>query len=196
MLNLTTNSVNAIGLDDDCKMEGIGKAWNELHKVLTVACGDFEHYSLVTNEGNGVMHVVVVGLPFVYYKRLMRWWNYLYGSFCWISKIRGSAEGIAGYLFGQYLSNQSSTKVYGRMSNNWICKRFMSYWKTIRFWSSDFSKAHKSEHGLGYWYEINRDLLIRNFVRWLRFLVGFGYPVSFEELLRSQEIRQSLLDDF
>lgn len=181
MLNLTTNSANTQGLTVHEKMESIGKAWNQLHRILSNEFHQFEHYYLVTNEGNGVVHVVIVGLPFLYWKRLMRWWNYLYGSFCWISKVRGSAEGMARYLFSQYLSNQDATVAYGRMSDNWICKKFMSYWRMLRNCSRDY--VHGVCYGQpgypvychDYWYyPVDRDMLIVNFKSWLKYFVCTG----------------------
>lgn len=179
MLNLTTNSANTIGLSDDEMMEGIGKAWNDLHRMLTARYGDFEHYLLMTNEGNGVLHVVVVGLPFLYWKVLARWWNYLYGSFSWLSRARGDSQGIAKYLMSQYLSNQDATKVYGRMSDDWICPRFMRYWRMLKFHSSLFNEGVYI-NAFGRWvYPVDRDLLIRNFVRWLRYYVFNGILLTY-----------------
>ncbi|MEO5351379.1 MAG: hypothetical protein H7836_17315 [Magnetococcus sp. YQC-3] len=186
MLNLTTNSANTIGLNDDEKMFAVGKAWNELHRILTDRYGNFEHYFVDTNEGNGVLHIVTVGLPFLYYKHLMRWWNYLYGSFCWISKVRGSPEGVAGYIFGQYLSGQNATKLYAKMSDNWVCPKFMNYWRMLRACSRDYRKGvHYGQCGYPdhcntYWfYPIDLDMLITNFKSWLRYLVITGVPLQY-----------------
>ena len=180
MLSLTTNLANVEGLTDDEMMQGIGKEWNELHRLLTARYGNFEHYFLVTNEGNGVIHVVCVGLPFLYWKVLTRWWNYLYGSFCWISKVRGDSQGIARYLMSQYLSSQDATKVYGRMSNDWVCPRFMKYWRMLRNCSRDWSKGYHSIYNPLEWtYPVNKDLLIRNFVRWLRYYVWTGVQLEY-----------------
>ena len=199
MLNLTNNSANTIGLTVDEMMQAIGKPWNDLHRLLTARFGDFEHYSLVTNEGNGVMHVVCVGLPFLYWKVLARWWNHLYGSFCWISRARGDAQGIAKYLMAQYLSCQDATKAYGRMSNNWICPHFMKYWRMLRNCSRDWSKGYHSEYNPLTWtYPVNRDFLIRNFVRWLRYYVWTGTALDYvpvpSDLVCRQTI-QSILHD-
>jgi hypothetical protein len=198
MLNLTTNSANTVGLTDDEMMQGIGKAWNDLHRLLTARFGDFEHYFLVTNEGNGVLHVVVIGLPFLYWKVLARWWNYLYGSFCWISRARGDSQGIAKYLMSQYLSSQDATKVYARMSNDWVCPRFMVYWRMLRHYSRDYRNGYRSEYSPLQWvYPVDKDLLIRNFVRWLRYYVWTGilrnYPVVPKDFVCRQTIQTSIV---
>lgn len=199
MLTLTTNPANVFGLDDDAMMESIGKAWNDLHRLLTARFGDFEHYFVVTNEGNGVLHVVCVGLPFLYWKVLARWWNHLYGSFCWISRARGDSQGIARYLMSQYLSSQNATKVYARMSNDWVCPRFMKYWRMLRHYSRDYAKAFHSIYSPLVWtYPVNRDFLIRNFVRWLRYYVWTGVLLdcvpSPSDLVCKQTIQCSLQD--
>jgi hypothetical protein len=180
MLTLTTSDSTAAGLTDDEKMELILKSWNTLHAILTDKFGEFDHFTEVTNEGNGVLHIAIAGLPFIYHKRITRLWNVIHGSqIIYLGKMHGSSEGIAGYLMTQYLSNQRCTKVYFRSSKNWICDHFTHYWNILRNCSRNWA-AGIYLHQYGRWYyPIDKEQLIINYKKWVHYLVITGKALNY-----------------
>jgi len=179
LLTLTTSSSTSDGLNEDERMELITKSWNSLHAIMTEQYGEFAHFFQVTNEGNGVLHIAIAGLPFVYWKRIVRWWNVVNGSqLISIGKMHGSRESIAGYLMTQYLANQKCTKVYFRSSKNWICDKFSSYWKMLRNSSRDWTNGIRTEWGTWY-YPVNKEQLVINYKKWVEYLVLTGKALEY-----------------
>lgn len=180
MLTLTTGVSTADGLTEDQRMELIVKSWNSLHAALTDRYGNFEHFSEVTNEGNGVMHIAIYGLPFVYWKRIARLWNTIHGSqLISIGKAHGSSEGIAGYLMTQYLANQKATKVYFRSSANWVVPRFMKYWRILKNASRNYAAGVFMVDWQRWYYPVDMDQLIINFKIWVRYLALTGRALPY-----------------
>lgn len=179
-LTLTTSVSTADGLTDDEKMELIGKSWHNLVTYLHQLYGDFETFSIITNEGHGVIHVLISGLGFVYWMRIVRLWNTIHGSqIVSIMRMKGDAERISSYLMSQYLKNQESTKAYFRMSKNWICRQFMSYWRIIKNCSRDYSKGHYIFE-FGRWhYPVDYNRLIKNFKLWIRYYIRNGERLGY-----------------
>lgn len=180
MLTLTTSDSTSAGLTDDEKMQLIAKSWNSLHAALTERYGQFQHFSQITNEGNGVMHIVIAGLPFVYWKRIARLWNNIHGSqVISIGKMYGSSESIAGYLMTQYLANQRCTKIYFRSSENWVCPHFMHYWKILRNCSRNWAAGIYIHQWERWYYPIDLQQLIINFKSWVRVLALTGTALDY-----------------
>jgi len=180
LLTLTTSNSTADGLNDDEKMELITKSWNSLHAILTDRYGEFAHFYQVTNEANGVLHIAIAGLPFVYWKRISRWWNAIHGSqVISVGRMYGSSESIAGYLMTQYLANQNATKVYFRSSSMWVCERFAHYWMVLRNCSRDWSRGVFIAEWNRWYYPVDLDMLIVNFKTWLRYLVYTGRALDY-----------------
>lgn len=180
LLTLTTSDSTADGLDDDQKMELVTRSWNSLHAIMTDRYGEFAHFFQVTNEGNGVLHIAIAGLPFVYWKRIVRWWNQVHGSqLISIGKMYGSSESIAGYLMTQYLANQKCTKVYFRCSENWICGNFARYWKILRNCSRKWANGVFMAQWGCWCYPIDLELLIINFKKWVKYLVLTGVRLEY-----------------
>jgi hypothetical protein len=147
---------------------------------MTAYYGEFAHFFQVTNEGNGVLHIAIAGLPFVYWKKIVRWWNVIHGSqLISIGKMYGSSEGIAGYLMTQYLANQKCTKVYFRCSSEWICSGFSRYWKMLRDCSRNWSAGIFMAQFGRWYYPIDRDMLIINFKSWLKYYVITGKALAY-----------------
>lgn len=179
-LTLTTSDSTAAGLNDDEKMELITKSWNSLHAALTYKYGEFDHFLQATNEGNGVLHIVISGLPFIYWKRIVRMWNNIHGSqLISIGKLRGTSESMAGYLMTQYLSNQHCTKIYFRSSKNWVCEHFTKYWKILRNCSRNYAAGVYLPEYERWYYPIDKEQLIINFKQWVKYLVITGESLNY-----------------
>lgn len=178
-ITLTTNLACVEGLSEEDMMFQVSRDWHILYTVMKEKYGRFEFISVVTNEGNGVIHVLIAGLPFIWFGRLLRWWNTIHGmGFVWISKFRGSAQDISSYLMSQYLSKQECLFRF-KMSNNWICKEFMKYWRIIKNCSRDYSKGVYIEKFARWIYPINRVLLLSNFKTWISFYIKKGLTLEF-----------------
>jgi hypothetical protein len=121
---------------------------------------------VTTNEGNGVIHLVISGLSFVYEMRLVRMWNYYHGSqLISISCVKGTPEFISHYLMSQYLANQKCEFRF-MMSRDWICKRFAYYWRIIKGCSRDRAVTVDGVTKDGFVYRYNPvidELLIVNY---------------------------------
>jgi hypothetical protein len=183
-LTLTTNSVNGRGLSQEDRMYAVSRDWNAFRTYLQGSRKKgglgykFDFISVVTNEGYGVMHVLIVGLPFIWIGRIARMWNQFHGmAFVYITKFKGSAERMSAYLMSQYLSEQDCLFRF-KMSKNWICKSFMLYWKIIKNCSRDYCGVPMDCYGTLV-YPINRVDLISNFNLWLRYYVFTGVCLDY-----------------
>lgn len=168
-------------LSDEDRMFACSRDWNIF---LTTLKQQYPHckietFSEVTSEGNGVVHVLIVGLPYVYWGKLWRMWKQIHGEgFVWISKFRGSVDEMSKYLMSQYLCGQASLKLYFHMSQDWICPQFIKWWDVIKFYSRDFVLGRKNEFG-NWYYPVNRAKLIDNFNDWLKYYIVNGTQVEY-----------------
>ena len=91
-----------------------------------------QYWSLRTNEGNGVLHIVFKG-GFIPQAWLSAAWSAIHGAMVVdIRALKGSPKRLAGYLISNYLLKQS----YERMSWSWdwVFRGFCGVWS--RYFSS------------------------------------------------------------
>jgi hypothetical protein len=88
----------------------------------------FQYWSLSTNEGNGVLHIVFKG-GFIPHSWLSEAWRSIHGAFIVdIRALWGSPRKLTSYLVSSYLCKQS----YERMSWswNWVFRGFCGIWRS------------------------------------------------------------------
>lgn len=164
-LTLTTSDVVGSNLNDKDKMDLISHSFHIFLTMLKKKYKTIETFTVITNEGNGVIHVLIRDLPFIFWKKLSRLWQYIHGSqIIYISMYRGSGKKISDYLISQYLSNQKALFRY-KSSNDWLCKNFVYYWKIIRNCSRDYMSKPINFYGNKI-YPIDINRLINNFYKW------------------------------
>lgn len=113
------------------------------------------YFKVITNEGNGVIHLCYRGmyLPHSYVSQM--WsdihlsWNVNIQEVGKLKKWVKTKEGgwkkkkiknmlyCAGYIVSQYMSGQGSSYVRSSMSNDWVFKGFKSRWYGIKKWYPD-----------------------------------------------------------
>lgn len=165
-LTLTTNKINSQGLTDEEKFQLLRRSWKGMQKTITRKGIKIEFLTVITNEGGGVIHVLLIGLPYIWIKTLQRWWESYHGmGFVWITKFKGNAEAMSRYLMSQYLANQKCIFRF-KMSNNFICPQFTKYWKIIKNCSRDITKTPKRVYDYTI-HPINFNELKNNYELWI-----------------------------
>jgi hypothetical protein len=131
------------------------------HLILTTSpaganrnlCGDFQTlrkrilrkfniliaYCMVhTNEGNGVLHVLLTGDYLPQYWLSKQWEEIHKSSYVYI---KDTPYNVAGYITSQYIANQQTSFQRCSWSHNWVCKGFVKQWKYLLKWSKDWKKT-------------------------------------------------------
>jgi hypothetical protein len=95
----------------------------------------FEYFKVITNEGNGVIHVLYRGW-FLPYNWLVDNWFDIHLS--WevniqlVSDLKGSLREVASYVVGQYVCSQDATYVRFSQSVNWVFRGFVTSWNDLK----------------------------------------------------------------
>lgn len=113
-----------------------------------------QYWSIRTNEGNGVLHIVFKG-GFIPQKWLSDAWNSIHGAkIVDIRVLKGSPKRLAGYLISNYLLKQS----YERMSWSWdwVFRGFVGLWRShfADWYRSDAAACLKKWNLLVSWYSV------------------------------------------
>ncbi|MEO5351290.1 MAG: hypothetical protein H7836_16855 [Magnetococcus sp. YQC-3] len=187
-LTLTTNKANAEKLSVEDRMYAVARDWNVFRTYLQQPREKgglglkFDFFQITTNEGYGVMHVLLIGFPFISFRKLSWLWNQIHGmGFIWISKFRGSPEEMSNYLMSQYLANQRCIFRF-KMSNNFICKGFTKHWKNIKNSARDWNAEPMKKIINGYeitMYPIIYDKLKKNFTNWIKFYIKTDWALPY-----------------
>lgn len=116
-----------------------------------------QYWSLRTNEGNGVLHIVFKG-GFIPHSWLSVAWRSIHGaSIVDIRALRGSPRHLASYLVANYLCKQSFERM--SWSWSWVFRGFCGLWRS-RFAS---------------WYRSDSVSCLR---AWDRLVSTYSVPVS------------------
>jgi len=93
---------------------------------------EVKYWSIRTNEGNGVLHIVFKG-GFIPQKWLSDAWNSIHGAkIVDIRALKGSPKKLASYLIANYLCKQSYERL--SWSWSWVFRGFVGLWH--RYFSS------------------------------------------------------------
>jgi hypothetical protein len=99
---------------------------------------EVKYWSILTNEGNGVLHIVFKG-GFIPHAWLSAAWNSIHGAFIVdIRALKGSPKRLTNYLVSNYLCKQSYERL--SWSWSWVFRGFVGLWK------SRFSSWYRSDH--------------------------------------------------
>ena len=97
---------------------------------------EVKYWSILTNEGNGVLHIVFKG-GFIPHDWLSKAWNSIHGAFIVdIRALKGSPKKLARYLIVNYLCKQSYERL--SWSWSWVFRGFCG------LWSHHFSSWYRS----------------------------------------------------
>lgn len=117
-----------------------------------------QYWSIATNEGNGVLHIVFKG-GFIPQNWLSNAWRAIHGApIVDIRKLWGSPRRLANYLVSRYLCKQSFERM--SWSWGWVFRGFCG------IWASRFSS----------WYGVDRAACLK---AWNLFICRFSVPVPF-----------------
>lgn len=87
-----------------------------------------QYWSVRTDEGNGVLHIVFKG-GFIPHAWLSKAWESIHGAkIVDIREIKGSSKRVASYLISNYLCKQSFERM--SWSWNWVFRGFCGLWHT------------------------------------------------------------------
>lgn len=115
-----------------------------------------EYWSIRTNEGNGVLHIVFKG-RYVPQKWLSKAWSSIHGAcIVDIRALHGRTRRIANYLVTQYLGHQSFERM--SWSWGWVFRGFCG------LWASKFSS----------WYKMDREACLS---AWNKLICTFSPPL-------------------
>jgi hypothetical protein len=100
---------------------------NDLFKKFS-----FEYFKVLTNEGNGVLHILYRG-SYLPYNFIVDNWQDIHNS--WDLNIKlidlTDPKDSAGYVVSQYVSHQRSSYVRSSQSWNWVFRGFKSLWYSM-----------------------------------------------------------------
>jgi len=117
-----------------------------------------QYWSIATNEGNGVLHIVFKG-GFIPQSWLSSAWSAIHGArIVDIRVLRGSSRRLASYLVANYLCKQSFERM--SWSWGWVFRGFCGVW------ASHFSS----------WYKVNSKACLR---AWNKLICQFSESVPF-----------------
>ncbi len=95
---------------------------------------NFEYFKVVTNEGNGVIHVVYRG-SYLPHSFLVDNWMDIHLS--WDVDIRmvdlSNPKGASCYVVSQYVGGQGCSYVRSSQSWNWVFRGFKSLWYSMKY---------------------------------------------------------------
>ena len=97
----------------------------------------FDYFKVITNEGNGVIHILYRGW-FIPYNWLVDNWQDIHNS--WevniqrIAKLKKSVRGVAGYIVGQYVAGQDVSYVRFSQSWSWVYRGYVEDWNIFKKW--------------------------------------------------------------
>jgi hypothetical protein len=93
----------------------------------------FEYFKVITNEGNGVIHILYRG-SYLPHSFIVDNWTDIHNS--WSCNIKHidlkNLKSASSYVVSQYVSGQGSSYVRSSMSHNWVFYGFKSKWYKLK----------------------------------------------------------------
>lgn len=91
---------------------------------------NFQYLRVLTDEGNGVIHILFTG-EYIPKKWIVANWNDIHESYiCDISEVRDNKK-MANYVVSHYLSNQKCSYTRMSWSKGWLFRGAIGKWKEI-----------------------------------------------------------------
>jgi len=139
--------------------------------------GKIEYCKVVTNEGNGVIHLLM-RCGYLPHSYLVSEWMDIHLS--WNVNIRDvpvlekESSDVASYIVSQYVANQKTSYVRGSQSKRWIFPGSSKTWKDCLHSTADWKNQYKNEYGI--WTADYRiDKAIKEFNKMMKWEI-LGYP--------------------
>jgi hypothetical protein len=102
----------------------------------------FQYWKVLTNEGNGVIHLLYTG-EYLPKKWLVANWNSIHSSYIVDIRKCYNDGNIARYLMNQYLSSQNCSYTRMSMSKHWLFPGAVGRWRDI--WRGVKSRYYYNE---------------------------------------------------
>ena len=144
--------------------------------------GKIEYCKVVTNEGNGVIHLLM-RCGYLPYNYLASEWNDIHLS--WnvnitnIDITKNESCDVASYIVSQYVANQKTSYVRGSQSKRWIFPGSSKIWKACLRSTADWKNQKQNEYGL-WTAEYQIDKAIKRFNQFLKWDI-LGYPPNSQD---------------
>ena len=115
---------------DEAKYNDLSRDVSVLIKRIRRKQPNFQYWKVITDEGNGVAHVLYKG-EYMTQKWLSYNWNKIHSSYIVDIRKCDNERSIASYLVNQYLSSQKCSYTRMSYSNKWIFKGAVKVWNDI-----------------------------------------------------------------
>lgn len=90
------------------------------------------YFMVHTNEGYGVLHVLIRTKKYLPQQWLSIQWNAIHKStYIWIKE---TPDDVARYVVTQYVANQGTSYQRCSWSHSWVCRGFVQAWKHHLKW--------------------------------------------------------------
>jgi len=121
-ITLTTSDIG--------KKNDLSRDFDVLLKRIRRKDKTFQYWKIITDEGNGVIHLLYTG-KYLTHSWLVYNWNSIHKSY--IVDIRNCDNNklIANYLVNQYLSNQNCNYTRMSYSKKWMFPNAIKIWKNL-----------------------------------------------------------------
>lgn len=115
---------------DEAKSLDISRDWDVLLKRIRRKDSSFQYCKVLTNEGNGVIHILYTG-KYLSQKWISYNWNKIHASYVVDIRECSNDRSIASYVVNQYLSNQKCTYTRMSYSKRWMFPKAVFLWKNL-----------------------------------------------------------------
>lgn len=184
-ITLTSSPHSTEGLNDSEKCYMLHNALNLLRKRLSRYYGiEIKSYFRVfTNEGYGVIHIIVV-CKYIPRYILVNEWNEIHGSQIVDIRLIGIDVGvkkISHYMTSQYLKEQKKSTFtrYG-MSSQWVFRGFVRVWNDIKKQCRTYMGKWRFNEFYECWYNDDIRLDLSKALKWFNEVLyerlGIDYP--------------------
>lgn len=110
----------------------LNDSFEVLKKRLIRKYGQFTYCKIKTNEGNGVLHIAIAGLPYISQRWLSNQWKEIHGApVVWISEIN-NAWSTASYMVTHYMESQKCTYTRYSSSSDWLQRGYAQVYMFIK----------------------------------------------------------------
>lgn len=144
-------------------------------RVLRKFNVDIPYFCVRTNEGNGVLHLVVRTNAYIPQRWLSSAWSEIHDSpYVFIKR---PPKHIANYVVSQYVSSQESSFVRCSWSHSWVCSGFVRIWHDIKNRSRIHGAWRHNLYSGGFYRSINFDYAM---LEWDKFLTNLSNDSSYD----------------
>jgi hypothetical protein len=137
---------------------------------------DLSYFCVRTNEGNGVLHLVIRNKSFIPQRWLSKQWSEIHQSpYVYIKR---PPKHIANYVVSQYVSAQDSSYQRCSWSQSWVCQGFVKIWNDIKQENKDYSKCKWNNYNGQFYYSTDFDKSLKKwdaFIQKLAFVDNYDY---------------------